>query len=841
MLLPPVFLQLKQALLRWFPITHLTLIAIDLAAVLCVAVIASSRIGQIVPHWVLGWVVASVLLANAKSGQYGEIPGTRAKRFERSAKALALLAAAFAPLHFWGDIPVKPLLLGYAGLATLHLASRVVAARPTQTEALLRLLILTASFAYLWSPFLGGGRPGSGDAYWYQLMLADFVAQWRAGAFPAFIGQSEYAFSGTVFPHRFAPLFQHTAGILDLVTGNHLTYSTLLCVTLLLAAAGGVWSMHRCMRIVLPGQPWVHLALVLLFMASPGVLSVAYTGSLYMSVMTLPFIPWVILGMWRASRIQDPLPTVSLAAPLAAAWFGHPPIAFWLSLLLAGALLTRWILLRREPRQAVLEAAKLLLVFAPLGAFVFVSVLTLESGEKLASVRAIIRSINGSFPGTLLPVSPQAASASDYQIGLAVLVFAVVTVVAWYRKPDLTGTFLVAGTLGLLVLLFPVPGVTNWIWNQLPQLVLEATYNWPMQRLTVIALALAVTAIAWALARVSRQSPLPVAVITALWVGVAWSHWEARRFVGRANTNLIPAARADSKLALHNANITRYSFFQHASAPHFFSHGYVDPVLTLRLRTLDGSRVLESNRAAVERRTPVKSTPLSGRLDEAGAVSLRPFLTLSPGIRHYLSIEWQGSTEEIKGTLSTYAKTMDRVYWLPDSAFGSSFATTNESFGIGNLHANGFSMWTNDPEPEQVEIRFTYLPKPTTPPPPHFLTVHDRVYTPEDLPIRVHSLVPLRVSALSPEGGSLLGTPRMFVEGYEARVNNQPVDIVITPDRLVGIPLPSGPTEVELVFKGTALLRGSYWVAWLAWITVIASALVTGFKHGRSAQSPRTG
>jgi hypothetical protein len=811
------------------------LLAIDVASVLCAAVILLGRTAQAMPIWLVAYLAACLVRANAKTGQYrAEIPAL-ADRLKNSAKALALLATAVAlPLYF-GRMVTESALGVFGGLTLLHVVSRGVAANAGRTHALLRLLIMIGSVAYLWGPFLGSFRPGSGDAYWYQLMLGDFVAQWRAGAFPAFVGQSDQAFSGTVFPHRFAPLFQHTAGILDLVTGSQLTYSALLSLTLLLAAMGGAWSVHRCMQAILPGQPWTQLALALLFMASPGVLSLAYTGSLYMSVMTLPLIPWIILGIWRASCIREPLPILSIAAPLAAAWFGHPPIAFWLSLLLAGALLTRWILLRREPRQAALEAAKLLLVFVPLAAFVFISVLSLETGEKLASVRAITRSIDGSFPGTLLPISPLAALDSDYQVGLSVLVFGVIAVVAWYRQPDPTGTFLVGGMLGLLVLLFPVPGVTTWIWNQLPQLVLEATYNWPMQRLTVIALALSVTAIAWALARWSSQRPLPVAVIIALWIGVAWSHWEARRFVGRATTNMVPATRADSKLDPHNATITRYSFFQLTNAPHYFSHGYVDPALTPRLLSADGKNVVESNRAAVERRAPVTSTPLSGTLDIAGAVSLRPLLSLSPGVRHYLSVEWQGPTAEIKGTLSTYAQTIDRVYWLPDSAFGSVFTTTNESFGIGKQHAAGFSMWTTNPEPEQVEIRFTYLPKPTTPPPTHFLTLHDRTYTAEDLPIKLHSLVPLRVSAVSPEGGSLLETPRMFVDGYAAKVNGRQVDVVITRDRLVGVPLPAGPVEVELTYEGTALLRGSYAVALLGWILVLAIPAIVWVRRRRSA------
>jgi hypothetical protein len=180
---------------------------------------------------------------------------------------------------------------------------------------------------------------------------------------------------------------------------------------------------------------------------------------------------------------------------------------------------------------------------------------------------------------------------------------------------------------------------------------------------------------------------------------------------------------------------------------------------------------------------------------------------------------------------------MDRVYWMPDSAFGSVFSTTNESFGIGRQHAAGFSMWTRSPDPEQVEIRFTYLPKPTNPPPVHFMTVHDLTYTAEDLPIKLHSLVPLRVSALSPEGGSLLETPRMFVEGYRAKVNGRDAEVQITRDRMVGVPLPAGPVDVELTYEGTALLRASYAIALVGWITILAATAIARLRLRRSART----
>ena len=49
-------------------------------------------------------------------------------------------------------------------------------------------------------------------------MLADYLEQLRAGIFPVWIGQTEYAFNGAFFPLRLAPGFQHLGGIVDAIT-----------------------------------------------------------------------------------------------------------------------------------------------------------------------------------------------------------------------------------------------------------------------------------------------------------------------------------------------------------------------------------------------------------------------------------------------------------------------------------------------------------------------------------------------------------------------------------------------------------------------------------------------
>jgi hypothetical protein len=58
------------------------------------------------------------------------------------------------------------------------------------------------------------------------------------------------------------------------------------------------------------------------------VLSLLYTGDLFLSACTLPYLPLVFYGIWRTVNRRDTTGMCVLAAALAATWWCHPPIAF---------------------------------------------------------------------------------------------------------------------------------------------------------------------------------------------------------------------------------------------------------------------------------------------------------------------------------------------------------------------------------------------------------------------------------------------------------------------------------------------------------------------------------
>jgi uncharacterized membrane protein YfhO len=84
----------------------------------------------------------------------------------------------------------------------------------------------------------------------------------------------------------------------------------------------------------------------------------------------------------------------------------------------------------------------------------------------------------------------------------------------------------------------------------------------------------------------------------------------------------------------------------------------------------------------------------------------------------------------------------------------------------------------------------------------------------------------------------ILETPRVFIEGYAARVNGVEVELVRTPDHLVGITLPEGFAEVELTYRGSSLLRTTYGIAWVGWIILITVTFIRWVRRLRVASAP---
>ena len=132
-------------------------------------------------------------------------------------------------------------------------------ARGDRRAEVARLLLLAAVATWLLHPFATTRQIGAGDALWYANMLADFVTQLRAGVFPIFVGQTDYAFNGAVYPLRVAPFYQHLAGVLDLLTGRQLGIFALQHLCVLVVGYAGIFSSYLALNALAPGQCKIRL------------------------------------------------------------------------------------------------------------------------------------------------------------------------------------------------------------------------------------------------------------------------------------------------------------------------------------------------------------------------------------------------------------------------------------------------------------------------------------------------------------------------------------------------------------------------------------------------------
>lgn len=673
----------------------------------------------------------------------------------------------------------------------------------------LRWACLLAGALWLAHPYFSPHLIGTGDALWYHHLLADAVRQFRAGEFPLYVGQSEFMFNGAVYPHRVAPYHQYLAGLLDLLTGRTLGFFALQHLTIILSFVGGAFGAYHAATRLAPAHRWPAAGLALLYVACPGVMGLAYAQDLYMSVMTLPWVPLALGGAWLTFREYSWRALGALVLGLGALWWSHPPIAMWVTAL-AG--LQQAVCLARLhpvwPRLGRgLAAAGLL---AALVAYPFVSALLLRApGESVVPYRMdralLLKEIHDAFPACLLPLDPTASPLSQLQLGYALwlLLAGVIALAAWRRRME----GLVAGALAafLLVLVLPVPGLTRPLWLAFPESVVGLSLYWPMQRLYIIAAGLTIISAAELLAGVDPRRARHL-LAAALLLGLTWSLREAVVFQSTARERA--AANTDSAKWARPENVTpmRHAYHLFSRQPDTMSNGVMDPQLESRLLDPVNGNPLP---------TPAPAGPwavMTGTLDaNPGILNLEPTFTLLPGRRYWLRFDF--FTKDYTGVLQLIGPEFFREYALPSSGKPRAFGTKPEAAHILPLSTSG-------PDPVVVQLRFI----------PTQAGVRAESFSPfarfsfvevdsRTLHVELHSLVPYQVTVRSPVS-AILETPRVLVPGYEAIVNGKHTPVLSTPQGFVGVPVPEGTSEIRIQFTGPIALRAAFALSALSWLSL---------------------
>jgi hypothetical protein len=670
-------------------------------------------------------------------------------------------------------------------------------------------------------PFLTTRATGTSEAYNYSLAVADAVTQARAGEWPVLVGQTEFAFNGRIHPVRTAPYLTAFACALDLLTFHQLGFWTLQNLTLALSLLAGALTCYWALRRVTPVAPDTAALLAAAYILSPGVLAPVYAMDLYMTVMTVPFIPLALAANLVLFQRRTFAGLAWLAATLAACWLAHPPVALWLCV--ATGLIQLIALLFQRPQvrdfPAALGAA---LLFLTLAGFGLASALTITPYGDITHVHdtsSILREVHRAFPDSLRPVSAQANKLTDFQLGFFywACAGAALGLAVWRRNA--AALALLAVTALFLVLLIPVPGLTAWLWDHAPTLFLNLTNQWPMQRLylPMTALVLFALALVW-------RPPNPTATgirdfyRILLVVAAGWTGWQSWHFIGRGfSSRLSPAATLRSHFS-SNLELTLISYAI-LGTPGDYTNGVMDPEFDFRLTAAYGSRELASNWTAPLPASPenLRGTLVATPGDSPDVLDLSRHFTLQPGARYRLTLKFLVAPAE--AILQLRGVSLFRQHPLP-AAGGP------RGFGMRPGNNPSLTVWTSQSTPEVMDLRVVGPGLANGPwrGLPFVEFTFERI-DPHALPVELQSLLPLRAVVRAAEPGYLL-TPRMFIAGYAATVNARPVRVQSSIEGRLMLAVPAGESQVEVHYVGPTLVRWTYRLACLGWAGIAVWGLL---------------
>lgn len=743
----------------------------------------------------------------------------------------ALVAAGVAAARL-GPIAMTPRGGAWLAAATFvccGLAHRLLdrlnatsAANSRLFESLRWIALLAASSALVW-PFYTHRPLGAGDAYWYTLMLADFVEQVRQGQFPVWVGATEYAFNGAVSPLRLAPWLQHFGALLDLLTWRQLDHVTLKNLIVVTALPLTGFSSYFFLRALMPKSATLAMLLAATLIASPAMLAPLYVGDQLMTFLALPFLPAVFYGLWRVAAENDFRGHAALSIGLAGLWLCHPPMGLWSSLLTALGYAAKMLLKREaaEFRRAAVAAG----LFLAFGAYTFVSALSLDNANQAEiSGSVAAQELGKSFPAVLLPLTATMHEQSNYQPGYVVLGLLLLAFIGLpWRRPR--GALpLALAVLLLACIALPIPGFTMAFWSHMPAAVMQATNVWPLQRLAPIGVCLSV----FLFAVVYRDSPrwLALGFIGLLLPALAWPGHQASR-LSRAFSNTISRGpQSHVYYQKHNLLLTRYCFVAFEFTPSYFSHGYMDPYLENRLLKRD-LRPLVNNTESAVRKGPLPAAGAEADLLASGVFSavnvngstfydLQPQLRLPSGQRLALWLDPLQPNQP--GWLQIIGDDLHREYIYPDSGSGVDRRQVPRALGSLPSSSRVVSLYTDKPEgltPRQTRI----IPGQAIAPEFPYARYELWRYRVDDLPIAVKSWTPYRAIVRSPEP-AYLETPRLWLSSYKAKVNGQRVKVERSPDNLAMIAVPAGYSDVTIRFAPPLFLELTFWAGLIAWTTL---------------------
>ena len=665
-------------------------------------------------------------------------------------------------------------------------------------------------------------------------MAHDAIIQIRNGFFPTYLGQSIYSPDGALSVR--APYYPLLVQFIDIITIRSLNPLTIQHATILFTAIFSVFSAYYLIKNLAPTLTWAATFLALIYVTSPGVMSLIYLMDMYLSFLTTPFVFLIVYSLARINRKNDTKAFILLSVGISFVWMAHPPIALWTTFI---AII--FIILNIFNSKLIIKNYTVLIILLiGLNLWQFFSIFTLGHEPNTTSwglnphlAQLVISELSKGIPDVFLPLSVGKKELHFLQLGYAlwaVIILSVLTAVKSITNIRLIWFFL--GLISIIILLlFPFNRIGFFLWEIMPPFVHELTRIWPNQRFYLIIAALATITGALSLQKINEENlikfkkfiPLLLIFLTV------WNINELRFFVNNGN-----------KIKSANESIANPSdSWSKSDRIDFFGWALDNKYLQNR----------ENGGQPVSFDTQIYDTELNKNADydnlqivmnrcfnnpisiDKENISLKP---TEPKIIEKLSLHssnyYMICADIEYGGGNIYFQLLDS-----DAREAAALLINSNAEQVNNKKKIAIPFYfSNSTENESKEfiLRMYSHQKPNI----NIEKLGIIKYDPKNLPIRIESYTPYRSSVnLKSDNSEFMEVMKVYLPGYIAKVNGQVVSIIRSKSNTILIPLNNtGKTIVELSYTGTSEMKIAFIISLTLWILVITYLfiqLIPGFKH----------
>jgi hypothetical protein len=477
-------------------------------------------------------------------------------------------------------------------------------------------------------------------------------------------------------------------------------------------------------------------------------------------------------------------------------------------------------------------AALSLVIYLLLGTYPVISALSIEMVNLSTDANSIFLEAQKIFPQILISSVSKGNGPANYQPGYAALLAGFIGLIISLKRRNRDAIAFSIASLMMIFLILPIKEISQWIWAHIPQIILNATNTWAAQRLSIIWVTLLIFTLAAAVARTPIRLSRPlykIGLFVVSIVAISWSIREAHILRSHISRTIPNGSDWKSSYAKHNIILTRYPYSYFKSTPPYFSHSYMNAVLENRLLDRTNLQVIISNydsaaSGSISGGNRLISSGLLRAVNDNNSVFyiLQQSFIIEPKTHYALRINFLTSGEN--GYLQISGDKLFREYILPDS--GAGMGTQNgppQSFGTTASSSHIVPLYTDASKPSTLRITNILPERPKI---NEFDCANYELweYQPDQLPIGIQSISPYRANVKTTKP-AYLETPRMWLDGYKAKLNGNIISVSRSPNNLCMIPVETGISTIELIYSPPAMVKYSYWLM-LSTITTIALGLL---------------